>query len=151
MTGIKQKISLENDIAVFLLAQDVARLESFSRSRCDDPILLLLGLSLSSSKYLRVGSGVVSLFLTRHLFETIEFLSIEFVKLGVNVFDMVRSVQSISKSIEEGIHLIVFSVRGMMTCSLRANVSYIGKSSSDGTKLDYSHCIHFIEKKLVMV
>lgn len=112
---------LEDDIVVLVLTENVCRLfllfGGCSCCCCLRVCCCCLGRLLAGCKDLCVCSSNISLFLSRDLLETIEFLAIKLIKFGVNVFgELAIATEPGWQGYHK--HLIVFSVRGMITCSL---------------------------------
>ena len=70
----------ENDILIVLLAEYVLR------SSPSGVFVVTITLLLVLDTFSLLGSRI-SLFLARHLLQSVEFLPVEFVELGVDVFD----------------------------------------------------------------
>lgn len=84
--------------------------------------VFLLGLFLLLPLRLNLGvlSGVIALLLVGDFLQSVEFFSVELIQFRVDIFDGEVSVgkSPAINGMMRDVHLIVFSVRGIMTCSL---------------------------------
>ena len=85
---------------------------------------------MSIAEILKVGGE-------KDLFESVEFFTVEFVEFGVDVYKTGEQVvEWEGRWMGAIIHLMVFSVRGMMTCSLQ-----VIKSVASRELRQILHCI----------